>query len=104
VTFKENCPDIRNTRVIDMIHELRTYHANVEVYDPWAHKDEAREELGLELVAEPEKGRYEAIIVATGHDQFVEMGAEGIRALGTPDAVLFDVKGILPKSEVDGRL
>ncbi len=104
VTFKENCPDIRNTRVIDMIHELRTYHANVEVYDPWAHKDEAREELGLELVDEPEKGHYDAIIVATGHDQFTEMGAGGIRALGTSNAVLFDVKGILPKSEVDGRL
>ncbi len=104
VTFKENCPDIRNTRVIDMIHELKTYHANVEVYDPWAHSDEAKEELGLDLLAEPEKGRYDAIIIATGHDQFVKMGSEGIRALGTPNAVLFDVKGILPKTEVDGRL
>ncbi len=104
VTFKENCPDIRNTRVIDMIHELQTYHANVDVYDPWAHGDEAKEELGLELIADPQQGRYDAIIIATGHDQFREMGAHGIRTLGTSNAVLFDVKGILPKEAVDGRL
>ncbi len=104
VTFKENCPDIRNTRVIDMIRELETYHANVEVYDPWAHNDEAKEELGLELIGELQKGRYDAIVVASGHDQFKEMGVDGIRALGTPDAVLFDVKGVLPKDKVDGRL
>jgi len=104
VTFKENCPDIRNTRVIDMIQELQTYHANVEVYDPWAHSDETKQELGVDLLESPPKGRYDAIIVATAHDQFRKMGVNGIRALGTPNAVLFDVKGILPRDEVDGRL
>ncbi|BCX82648.1 UDP-N-acetyl-D-galactosamine dehydrogenase [Methylomarinovum caldicuralii] len=104
VTFKENCPDIRNTRVIDMVRELATYNARVAVHDPWAHADEAREELGIELIERPEPGRYDAIILATGHDQFREMGAEAIRAFGKPNAVLFDVKGILPKEQVDGRL
>ncbi|BCX87866.1 UDP-N-acetyl-D-galactosamine dehydrogenase [Methylomarinovum tepidoasis] len=104
VTFKENCPDIRNTRVIDMVRELETYNARVAVHDPWAHADEARAELGIELIERPEPGRYDAIILATGHDQFREMGAAAIRAFGKPNAVLFDVKGILPKDQVDGRL
>ncbi len=104
ITFKENCPDIRNTRVIDMIRELETYNARVDVHDPWAHSDEARAELGVDLVSQPRKGHYDAIIVATGHDQFKAMGAQAIRELGKPEAVLFDVKGILPKDQVDGRL
>ncbi len=104
ITFKENCPDIRNTRVIDMIRELETYNARVDVHDPWAHGDETRAELGIDLVAQPRKGHYDAIIVATGHDQFKAMGAQAIRELGKPEAVLFDVKGILPKDQVDGRL
>ncbi|MCX8048436.1 MAG: Vi polysaccharide biosynthesis UDP-N-acetylglucosamine C-6 dehydrogenase TviB [Methylohalobius sp.] len=104
LTFKENCPDIRNTRVIDMIQEFETYSAQVEVYDPWAYPDEAKEELGIELVTQLQPGRYDAVIVATAHDQFRAMGAEKIRALGKPGAVLFDVKGLLPKSSVDGRL
>ena len=104
ITFKENCPDIRNTRVIDMIRELETYNARVAVHDPWAHPDEARAELGVELIDRPETGRYDAIILATGHDQFRDMGAAAIRRFGKPGAVLFDVKGILPKTEVDGRL
>ncbi len=104
ITFKENCPDIRNTRVIDMIRELKTYHANVEVYDPWAYPDEAKQELGIELLEQPEPGRYDAIIIATAHAQFQAMGAAQIRALGKPGAVLFDVRGILPAASVDGRL
>jgi UDP-N-acetyl-D-galactosamine dehydrogenase len=104
LTFKENCPDIRNTRVIDMIREFETYSAKVEVYDPWAYPDEARKELGINLLDELRPGKYDAIIIATAHDQFREMGAEKIRALGKPHAVLFDVKGILPKECVDGRL
>jgi UDP-N-acetyl-D-galactosamine dehydrogenase len=104
LTFKENCPDIRNTRVIDMIREFETYSAKVEVYDPWAYPDEARKELGINLLDELKPGKYDAIIIATAHDQFREMGAEKIRALGKPHAVLFDVKGILPKECVDGRL
>jgi UDP-N-acetyl-D-galactosamine dehydrogenase len=104
ITFKENCPDIRNTRVIDMIRELETYHAKVDVYDPLAYPDEAQQELGVNLLEKPQPGRYDAIIIATAHDQFREMGAEKIRALGKPNAVLFDVKGILPQGSVDGRL
>jgi UDP-N-acetyl-D-galactosamine dehydrogenase len=104
LTFKENCPDIRNTRVIDMIREFETYSAKVEVYDPWAYPDETRKELGINLLDELRPGKYDAIIIATAHDQFREMGAEKIRALGKPHAVLFDVKGILPKKCVDGRL
>ncbi len=104
LTFKENCPDIRNTRVIDIIREFETYSAKVEVYDPWAYPDEAQKELGIELLDRLTPGKYDAIIIATAHDQFREMGAEKIRALGKPHAVLFDVKGILPKDRVDGRL
>ncbi|MFN3919637.1 MAG: Vi polysaccharide biosynthesis UDP-N-acetylglucosamine C-6 dehydrogenase TviB [Methylohalobius sp.] len=104
ITFKENCPDIRNTRVIDMIRELETYHAKVDVYDPLAYPDEAQRELGVGLLEKLQPGRYDAIIIATAHDQFREMGAEKIRALGKPNAVLFDVKGILPQDSVDGRL
>ncbi|MBN2700392.1 MAG: Vi polysaccharide biosynthesis UDP-N-acetylglucosamine C-6 dehydrogenase TviB [Methylohalobius sp. ZOD2] len=105
ITFKENCPDIRNTRVIDMIRELQTYHANVEIYDPWAYPEEAKEELGIELLEQPpETDRYDAIILATAHDRFREMGTTWIRSLGKPNAVVFDVKGMLPHDAVDGRL
>ncbi len=104
LTFKENCPDIRNTRVIDIIRELETYNANVEVHDPWAYGDEAKEELNVELIQKPATSHYDAIILAVGHDQFKQMGASQIRTMGKPGAVLYDVKGVLPISEVDGRL
>ncbi len=104
LTFKENCPDLRNTRVVDIVEELRGYHARVEVHDPWVAPEEARREYGLELVREPERGAYDAVILAVAHRQFREMGAEAIRALGRPGAVLFDVKGILPRDQVDERL
>jgi UDP-N-acetyl-D-galactosamine dehydrogenase len=104
LTFKENCPDLRNTRVIDVIDEFRSYHAAVDVYDPWVDADEAKHEYGLELVREPRAGHYDAVILAVAHRQFAEMGVDKIRALGKPGAVLFDVKNVLPKHEVDGRL
>jgi UDP-N-acetyl-D-galactosamine dehydrogenase len=104
LTFKENCPDLRNTRVIDIICELQNYNANVHVYDPWADKAEAQHEYGLELIEAPQPGSYDAIILCVGHDTFREMGAEAIRALGKPNHVLFDVKNILPKEAVDARL
>lgn len=104
LTFKENCPDLRNTRVIDIIGELRNYNANVEVYDPWADADEAQHEYGLELIKNPQTNRYDAIIVCVGHEQFRQMGADAIRALGKPNHILFDVKHILPKEQVDARL
>ncbi|BCO30212.1 nucleotide sugar dehydrogenase [Thiohalobacter sp. COW1] len=104
LTFKENCPDLRNTRVVDVVAEFRDYHPRVDVYDPWVDPDEAREEYGIEVIPEPEPGSYDAIILAVAHRQFVEMGAERIRALGKPGAVLFDVKYVLPPEMVDGRL
>ncbi|HDO33522.1 MAG TPA: nucleotide sugar dehydrogenase, partial [Chromatiales bacterium] len=104
VTFKENCPDLRNTRVTDIVDELRSYHAAVEVHDPWADPEEARREYGIELIRDPEPGAYDAVVIAVGHRQFREWGAERIRALGGAEMVLFDVKGILPKEAVDARL
>ena len=104
LAFKENCPDLRNTRVVDVVEEFRGYHANVEVYDPWVDAAEARHEYGLDLVGELEDGRYDAIVLAVAHRQFVEMGAERIRALGKPGCVVFDVKQVLPRTAVDDRL
>jgi UDP-N-acetyl-D-glucosamine/UDP-N-acetyl-D-galactosamine dehydrogenase len=104
LTFKENCPDLRNTRVIDVVREFESYHAKVDVYDPWVDRDEARAEYGLELVPTLEAGKYDAIILAVSHHQFITLGAQGIRALGKPQAVLFDVKQALPRASVDDRL
>lgn len=104
LTFKENCPDLRNTRVIDIIQELQKYNANVHVYDPWADNAEAQHEYGLQLIDAPKANSYDAIILCVGHDKFRAMGAEAIRALGKPNNVLFDVKHILPKDAVDARL
>jgi UDP-N-acetyl-D-galactosamine dehydrogenase len=104
LTFKENCPDLRNTRVVDMVQELKDYGISVDVHDPWAIAETAREELGIELVAEPSQGAYDAVILAVAHREFGEMGATAIRAFCKPGGVLFDVKHILSRSQVDGRL
>ena len=105
LTFKENCPDLRNTKVVDIVKALRTYNAAVDVYDPWIDVDEAMHEYGLPcLPAMPEAGQYAAIVLAVGHAQFVELGVEGVKALGRPGAVLYDVKSILPHGAADGRL
>jgi UDP-N-acetyl-D-galactosamine dehydrogenase len=105
LTFKENCPDLRNTRVIDIINELKSYNVDVDVYDPWIDSLEAEHEYGLKPVEEPEQGVYDAIVLAVAHQQFRELGAEGIRAFGKAGAcILYDVKHVLPVSEVDGRL
>ena len=105
LTFKENCPDLRNTKVVDIVAALRAYNTEVDVYDPWIDVAEAREEYGLECLAEaPGHGRYAAIVLAVGHKQFAEWGEAGIKAFGEPDAVLYDVKGLLPLGAADGRL
>lgn len=104
LTFKENCPDLRNTRVVDIVQELRDYHAQVDVYDPWVDPEEAQREYGVELIKQPQAAHYDAIILAVAHRQFGDLGAEGIRALGKPGAVLFDVKYLLPTGAADGRL
>ena len=104
VTFKENCPDLRNTRVREIIDELRAYHARIDIYDPWADKDECERECGIRPVDAPEPGAYDAVILAVAHRQFRELGEAGIRALAKPNAVIYDVKYVLPASSVDGRL
>ncbi|HJP97365.1 MAG TPA: Vi polysaccharide biosynthesis UDP-N-acetylglucosamine C-6 dehydrogenase TviB [Rhodanobacteraceae bacterium] len=104
LTFKENCPDLRNTRVTDILDEFKACHADVDVYDPWVDAAEARHEYGIDVVTEPRPGSYDAIVLAVAHRQFTEMGAEALRALGKPDCVLFDVKNVLPRSSVDDRL
>jgi len=104
LAFKENCPDLRNTRVVDIIDELRDYHANIDVYDPWVDPGEAEQEYGLNVVEEPKANHYDAIILCVGHGEFRAMGVDAIRALGRAGHVLFDVKHILPKDRVDGRL
>lgn len=105
LTFKENCPDLRNTKVVDLITTLKAYHTQVDVYDPWIDVEEARHEYGLDcLSSPPNQGQYAAIILAVGHREFIELGVHGVRAFGAPDAVLYDVKGILPADSVDGRL
>jgi len=103
LAFKENCPDMRNTKVTDIIAALGDYHVGVDVYDPWVDGEEAGGGIGL-LQALPEDGDYDAIIVAVGHHQFVEAGARAMRKLGKPDAVLYDVTGIFAKHLADGRL
>ncbi|MCP5424738.1 MAG: Vi polysaccharide biosynthesis UDP-N-acetylglucosamine C-6 dehydrogenase TviB [Gammaproteobacteria bacterium] len=104
LTFKENCPDLRNTRVVDIVEEFRSYSAQVDVFDPWVDPLEARHEYGIAPIAVPQAGTYDALIVAVGHRQFQEMGAAQIRTLGKPEAVLFDVKYLFPANQVDGRL
>jgi len=104
LTFKENCPDIRNTKVIDVIKELDSFHANVEIYDPWADAQQVQHEYGLELVTQPELGRYDAVVVCVAHDQIKAMGVDKIRALCKDTHVIFDVKYILDKEQIDDRL
>ncbi len=104
LTFKENTPDIRNTRVVDIIRELRDYTASVDVHDPNVDADEAKHEYGLDLLAELEPGRYDAVILAVGHDQFRDLGVAGIRKLLKPGGVLYDIKYLFAKGDVDGRL
>ena len=104
LAFKENCPDLRNTRVVDIVHALNGYSAQVDICDPWVSAAEARREYGLALTAQPGQGSYDAIVVAVAHHQFAALGAERIRAYGKPDAILYDVKYVLPREQVDGRL
>jgi UDP-N-acetyl-D-galactosamine dehydrogenase len=105
LTFKENCPDIRNTKVVDIVNSLKRYNTCVDVYDPWIDVQEAADEYGLEcLTKAPLDGQYAAIVLAVGHSQFIELGEYGIKGLGQPNAVVYDVKGILPKGASDGRL
>ena len=104
LTFKENCPDLRNTRVVDIISELSTYGSTVDVHDPWADAAEARAEYGIDLVADPETGAYDAIVIAVGHHQFAALGTDGIRRFGKPTSLVYDIKYVLPQGAADDRL
>jgi UDP-N-acetyl-D-galactosamine dehydrogenase len=105
LTFKENCPDVRNTKVVDIVKALRGYNTQVDVYDPWIDVAEAQHEYGLACLSEaPAHGQYAAIVLAVCHHQFLEMGEQGIKAFGQYGAVVYDVKSILPKGAADGRL
>ncbi len=104
LTFKENCPDVRNTKVVDIVAELASYGCQVDVHDPWVDAAEARDEYGIELVAEPDKGAYDVVIIAVAHDCFRELGEQGVKAFGSDAAVIYDIKYVLPADAVDDRL
>ncbi|GAB2884223.1 Vi polysaccharide biosynthesis UDP-N-acetylglucosamine C-6 dehydrogenase TviB [Paralcaligenes sp. KSB-10] len=104
LTFKENCPDLRNTRIVDIVRELGEYNIDVDVYDPWVDPAEAQHEYGFTPVAKPQAGSYDGIILAVSHHQFVEMGAQAIRALGKAEHVLYDLKYVLSVDDSDLRL
>jgi len=104
LAFKENCPDIRNTRIVDIVTELGEYHCEVDVLDPWVTPTDAQHEYGINLIGTPEVGFYDAIVLAVAHRQFIAMGAEAIRAYGKPGAVIYDLKYLFPADSTDLRL
>ncbi|BDD87238.1 Vi polysaccharide biosynthesis UDP-N-acetylglucosamine C-6 dehydrogenase TviB [Desulfofustis limnaeus] len=104
LTFKENCPDLRNTRVIDIIDEFRDYHLHVDVVDPWVDGVEAMDEYGIAMVTEPQPAAYDAVVLAVGHREFVRLPIETIRGWMKDQAILFDVKQVLPAGCADGSL
>lgn len=104
MTFKENCPDIRNTKVVDVVRELEDYGATVDVFDPWVERAHALEHCGIEICAAPDKGKYDAIILAVAHDDFRKMGVQKIREFGRSAHVFFDLKSVFLLNESDLRL
>jgi UDP-N-acetyl-D-galactosamine dehydrogenase len=104
LTFKENCPDVRNTKIVDVVRELEKFGAKVDVYDPWADPDEAEHEYGLRPVKKLRAGTYDAVVMGVAHDEFRKMGLGRIRKLGRKNHVLYDIKYVFKADEVDGRL
>ena len=104
LTFKENCPDLRNTKVVDIVDEFKEYNVNVDVFDPWCDPKEARKEYGIEIISEVNDGQYDAVVMAVGHKEFKELGADRIRLYGKEEAVIYDLKYVLDKDVVDMRL
>lgn len=104
LAFKENCPDLRNTRVVDVIAELKEYGVDVEVHDPWVHPAQAEEEYAISLVDQPSPGSYDGVILAVAHEEFRQRGCEEIRSLGKANHIFFDLKAVFDRSETDLRL
>jgi len=104
LTFKENCPDLRNTRSVDLVKEFEGFNCNVDVYDPWADKDEAVYEYDIKPIDQPVEGKYDAILLVVAHDEFKGLSVDTIKAFGKDNHVLYDVKYLLKANEVDGRL
>lgn len=104
LSFKENCPDVRNTKVIDIVNELQEYNIEVDIYDPWVNTSEAQREYNITPVIEPVANDYDGIILAVAHQEFVQMGIDNIRALGKDDHVLYDLKYVFAKEQTDIRL
>lgn len=105
VTFKENCHDIRNSKIVDIAHELKDFNVNLEIWDPWARPDEVKHEYGLDLIEQPVPGKYDAVVAAVAHNEFKELGAEGLNRLTNSDqSLIFDLKYIFDKNIVDERL
>ena len=104
LTFKENCPDIRNTRIVDLVEEFKGFKCNVEVYDPWVDKNQAMAEYNIKPIDQPSQNKYDAILLAVAHDEFKELSVDQIKAFGKDSHVLYDIKYLLDASEVDGRL
>jgi UDP-N-acetyl-D-galactosamine dehydrogenase len=104
LTFKENCSDIRNTRVVDLVEGFKAFNLNVDVYDPWANKEEAINEYDIKLTDQPVKGKYDAIILAVAHNEFKKLSSEQIRNFGKENNVIYDIKYLLNHEDVDGRL
>ncbi|WP_407939121.1 Vi polysaccharide biosynthesis UDP-N-acetylglucosamine C-6 dehydrogenase TviB [Methylobacter luteus] len=104
LTFKENCPDLRNTRVVDIIKELQDYEVNVHVYDPWVSPEEAMHEYGIALIEKPEAKKYDAVILAVAHEQFRQLPIEQIKGYAKPNSVIYDLKYLFPANQTDDRL
>ena len=104
LAFKENCPDMRNSRVVDIVTELKQYGTNVDVYDPWISREDAFHEYGIQPIEEPVKGVYDAIVLAVSHREFAEMGAAALHAFGKDQHVVYDLKYVLPADASDLRL
>ena len=105
LTFKENCPDLRNTRVVELAEQFRDYGAHVDIHDSWADPEATRHEYGLELLPRlPETDNYDAIVLAVAHDEYRDLGVDAVRRLGRDGAVVYDIKGLFPRDKVDGRL
>ena len=104
LSFKENCPDIRNTKVVDLVNEFKSFRCSIDVYDPWVDKDEALNEYNMKLIEYPEKDKYDAIVLAVAHDQFQDFSNKELMAFGKDKHVIYDIKYLLNIDEVDGRL